>query len=89
MKILRVKEVMNQKGISRDSLAEAVGVSPTTISNICSETNLPTLKLLMDIGIALDVDVRELFIGTKEGVLTRVEVDKAKELISMGLKILS
>jgi transcriptional regulator with XRE-family HTH domain len=87
--ILRIKEVMALKGKSREELANAVGVSKTTISNICSETSLPTIKLLVDIANALDVDIRELFVPTKEIQITEAEVLKAKEHISKALAALN
>lgn len=89
MAILRIKEVMALKGKSREDLACAVKVSKTTISNICSETSLPTIKLLVDIANALDVDIRELFVPTKESQITEAEVLKAKEHISKALGILN
>lgn len=89
MAVLRLKEIMTLKGISRDELSLRVEVSPTTISNISSENNLPTIKLLLKIAEALDVDVRELFVSTKGTSITQLEVDEAKELIEKGLGILN
>jgi DNA-binding XRE family transcriptional regulator len=88
MAILRLKEIMNLKGISRDDLANKVEVSPTTISNISSEKNLPTIQLLIKIAEVLDVDVRELFVPTKGTAITQHEVEEAKVLINKSLKIL-
>lgn len=88
MEILRLKELMSQKGMSREDLANKVGVSMTTISNINSEKNLPTIHLLLQIAEALDVDVREMFVPTKGNVVTQNEVDEAKDLIEKGLRIL-
>lgn len=89
MEILRLKEIMNQKGISREELASKVGVSMTTISNINSEKNLPTINLLLQIAEALDVDVREMFVPTKGSSVTQNEVDQAKMLFEKGLSILN
>lgn len=86
--ILRIKEIMTQKGISREDLANKVGVSNTTISNICSETNYPKLDLLPKLAKALKVDIRELFIPTKGNIISDGEVAEAKELIEKGLDIL-
>jgi DNA-binding XRE family transcriptional regulator len=88
MEILRLKEIMSTKGIGREELANKVGVSMTTISNINSETNLPTIKLLLQIAEALDLDIREMFVPTKGGIITQNEVEEAKELIKKGLSIL-
>lgn len=89
MAVLRLKELMILKGMSRDELSSRVGVSPTTVSNISSEKNLPTIQLLLKIAEALDVDIRELFIPTKGTSITQLEVDEAKALITKGLGILS
>lgn len=89
MAVLRLKEIMTLKGMSRDELSSIVEVSPTTISNISSEKNLPTIQLLLKIAEALDVDIRELFIPTRGTSITQLEVDVAKELIEKGLGILN
>jgi len=88
MEILRLKELMNLKGISRDELANKVGVSLTTISNISSEKNLPTINLLLQLAEALDVDVREMFVPTKGTSITQSEIEQAKSFIEKGLMIL-
>lgn len=88
MAILRIKEVMKEKGIGRNDLAEKVGVSPTSITNITNEKNYPSFPLLVQIAGELDVDVRELLIPTKESGPTASEVEKARELIQSGLELL-
>ena len=81
--ILRIKDVMKEQGFSREDLAEAVGKSKATISNICSEKNYPSYQLLVEIADALNVDVRELLVNTKPG-----KVDEAKKLIEEALKLM-
>lgn len=88
MGILRLKEVMAQKEISREDLAAKVNVSKTTISNICTENNLPTIKLLIEIAQALDVDIRELFIPTKGGIITQNEAHEATMLLTKAIELL-
>lgn len=88
MAVLRLKEIMSLKGISREELANKVEVSATTISNISSEKNLPTINLLLQLANALDVDIREMFIPTKGSLITQSEVEKAKAVIEEGLRIL-
>lgn len=87
-KVLRLKEIMAQKNMSREELATKVGVSMTTISNINSEKNLPTIQLLLQLAEALDVDIREMFVPTKGDVVTQNEVEEAKLLFEKGLRIL-
>jgi DNA-binding XRE family transcriptional regulator len=89
MAVIRVKEVMDQKNISREKLAEMVGVSKTTITNIRKEDNLPTITLLVKIAEALDVDVRELFVPTKGGIITPNEIIEARDLIEKASNILN
>jgi transcriptional regulator with XRE-family HTH domain len=88
MKVLRLKELMNQKGISREDLASKTGVSMTTISTISSGNSLPTIKLLLRIAEVLDVDIREMFAPTKGNVITESEVTEAKVLLEKSLRIL-
>lgn len=80
---------MTQKGMSREDLASKVGVSMTTISNINSEKNLPTIHLLLQIAEALDVDIREMFIPTKGTAVSQMEIDEAKKLLEKSLKVLN
>ena len=88
MAVLRLKEIMALKGMSRDELSSIVDVSPTTISNISSEKNLPTIQLLLKIAEALDVDVRELFVPTKGTSVSQLEIEEASALLEKGLRIL-
>lgn len=88
MPILRIKEIMQEKNISRDELAKKVKLSPTSISNICNEASYPKYSKLAVFAKALDVDVRELFHSTKGQAIGKSELDEAKDLISQGLKIL-
>jgi transcriptional regulator with XRE-family HTH domain len=86
MEVLRLKLLMAQKGMSREDLANKVGVSMTTISNINSEKNLPTIHLLLQLAEALDVDIREMFVPTKGNLVVQSEIEEAKELIKRGLE---
>ncbi len=63
--ILRLKEVLEDKNISGKELAKQVDVSTTTISNIATGNQYPKPELLLKIAKTLDVDIRELFISTK------------------------
>lgn len=89
MGILRLKELMAERGMSREELSNKTGVSMTTISNISTEKNFPTFQLLLQLAEALDVDVREMLVSTKRSLITQSEVEEAKELIKKGLEILS
>lgn len=88
MAVFRIKEIMAQKGISREELAVGANVSKTTISNINTETNMPTIHLLLKIAEVLDVDIRELFVPTKNEIVSQSDLIEARELIAKGLEIL-
>ena len=84
----RVKEWMVKRGVSRAELAEKVGVSETTITNVCVERAMPSVQVLFDIARVLDVDVRDLFVPTKGNSYTQEQVDKAKELLGQAWDVL-
>lgn len=65
IKINRIKTVLAEKDISHKELANRVGVAPNSVTRICNNEFQPTLKLLRNIAVALDVDIRELLISTK------------------------
>ena len=66
LKINRLKVVLAEKEISQKELAQRVDKAPNTITRICNNESQPTLKMLREIAIALDVDIRDLLIPTKD-----------------------
>lgn len=66
IKINRIKSVLVEKDIAQKDLAKKVKRTPNTITRICNNDSQPTLKLLREIAIALNVDIRELLIPTKD-----------------------
>jgi putative transcriptional regulator len=65
IKINRIKAVLVEKEIAQKDLAKKVKRTPNTITRICNNESQPTLKLLREIAIVLDVDIKELLISTK------------------------
>jgi len=65
IKINRIKAVLADKDVSQKDLAKKVGRAANTITRICNNESQPTLKLLREIALALDVDIRELLVSTK------------------------
>jgi putative transcriptional regulator len=65
IKINRIKVILAEKDITQKGLAEMVKRTAPTITRICNNENQPTLGLLREIALALDVDIRELLIPTK------------------------
>lgn len=66
MIVLRLKEILNEKGITGKELSTKVNVTQASISNIVQGNSFPKPELLVKIANTLDVDIRELFIPTKE-----------------------
>jgi putative transcriptional regulator len=65
IRINRIKTVLVDKEVSQKDLAKMVKRTTTTINRICNNEAQPTLGLLREIALALDVDIRELLIPTK------------------------
>ncbi len=66
MNILRLKELLGEKNMSGKDLADKVGVTPASISNIVQGNSFPKPDLLVKIAEQLDVDIKEMFYSTKE-----------------------
>ncbi|MBN8697559.1 MAG: helix-turn-helix transcriptional regulator [Bacteroidetes bacterium] len=66
IKINKLKIVLAEKDMSHKDLATKVKKTPNTITRICNNESQPTLKLLREIALVLDIDIRELLIPTKE-----------------------
>ena len=64
MQELRIKEVMQEKGITQKRLAEQMGVAEISLSR--SLRGNPTLETLSKIAEALEVDIVDLFEYKKE-----------------------
>lgn len=79
MGILRVKEILREKGIKGKELAVQVGISEIAMSNIVKGQSLPRQEVLLKIAKTLDVDIRELFNPTKE-------IENPKEALEKVLK---
>ena len=85
---LRIKELLEQKGMSRRILSEQLGISIVHMNNIVNGKSLPSMDKLMKISQILDVDFRELFISTKQSI-SLSDIHEAKRLIQTGLDLLS
>lgn len=64
--LVRIKEVMNEKGVSSVKLAEMVNVSKVTISNLINNKTMPSIDTLEKIATALDVPIWQLFASPSE-----------------------
>ena len=66
---VRIKEIMSEKGITSVELAEKIGVSKATISNLINNKTMPSIETLGKIATALGVPDWQLF-ASKEDVLS-------------------
>lgn len=74
-----------EKGITGKDLAERVGVSSVAISNIASGNSFPKPELLKKIAEELNVDIRELFVPTKEESATEpIYIEREGRFIQIG-----
>jgi len=80
--MLRIKEVAKEKGYTVTNLAEKLEMSQVSLSRIINGN--PTAETLLKIAKALDVDVRELFIPTKEDESKTIYVQTENGLKPIG-----
>ena len=57
----RLKEIRLQKGLTQETLANAVGVTRQTIIAIEREKFVPSVKLALELAAALDAPFTEVF----------------------------
>jgi len=80
--MLRIKEVAKEKGYSVTNLAEKLEMSQVSLSRIINGN--PTAETLLKIANALDVDVRELFVPTKEDDQETIYIQTKEGLKPIG-----
>ena len=57
----RLREIRLQKGLTQESLAEVVGVTRQTIIAVEKGKFVPSVKLALELALALDVSLVEVF----------------------------
>jgi putative transcriptional regulator len=62
IKYNRIAEVLAEKAISQNWLAENLGVTKQTVSSWCNQKNQPSFVHLYRIADLLEIDVRELLV---------------------------
>lgn len=65
LKMNRIKEVLQEKGIKQTWLSSQLGKSFNIINDYCNNRRQPTIQVLYKIADILDVDVKDLLISTK------------------------
>ena len=66
MKLNRIKDVLDQKGISQTWLAKQVGKSFSTINSYACNMYQPDLETLLAISKILQVDLKDLITNENE-----------------------
>jgi putative transcriptional regulator len=61
----RIHQVLNEKGMKQIELAEALGVTKSSVSQWCSNTVQPPLSKLNKIAEAIGCDVTDLIVSKK------------------------
>ena len=61
----RIKAVLAEKGVTNKELAEALEVSPQTVSKWCTNDMQPSIEKLYAISKYLKLDIRDLLWATK------------------------
>jgi putative transcriptional regulator len=62
----RIIEVLNERGIKQVELAEALGVTKSSVSQWCSNIVQPPLSKLNKIAEAIGCDVTDLIVSKKK-----------------------
>ena len=65
IKMNRIKEVLEEKGIKQIWLAEKLGKSFNTVNSYVQNRQQPRLEILNQIAEILDVDIKDLITSTK------------------------
>jgi len=76
--ILRLKEVLKEKGVTGKELADMIGVTPASVSNIIQGNSFPKPETLLNIATALNVDIRDLFKSTANTTATPIYMTNDK-----------
>lgn len=86
--IIRLKEIMTFTGVSRDTLAKDLGVTPATISNISNGKVYPSIKFLLELSEYFDLDIRDFFHPTKPTVMNKHQVDELRTTLRKAMEII-
>lgn len=63
MKILRLREIIEAKGITGKKLAQDLGVTEASISNLVKGESIPRKKMLIALSEYLETPIAEFFVG--------------------------
>lgn len=63
---VRIKEIMQEKGVSSVKMADMIHVSKVTISNLINNKTMPSIDTLEKIATALGVPIWQLFVSPSD-----------------------
>lgn len=84
MQLLRLKELLSEKGITSKSFAENLGFSQNTASNLVNGKSFPAGKDLIAIAQFFGVEVKELFISEGKETLKPIYIEEEGRYIKIG-----
>ncbi|MDD3772108.1 MAG: helix-turn-helix transcriptional regulator [Weeksellaceae bacterium] len=82
--MLKIKEILKEKGITGKDLAKELNITENAFSLIVNGKRQPRFELLAEIAKYLDVDIRELFVPTKEVGGVPIYIKDGDELKEVG-----
>jgi len=68
-RINRIKVVLAEKQRTNKWLAEKLGKDTSTVSKWCTNSSQPDIQTFLQIADALQVDIRELLVGSQDSVV--------------------
>lgn len=80
--MLRIKEILKEKKLSQIDLAEKLEITTVGLNKIINGN--PTAETLLKIAMVLKVDVRELFLPTKDEETTPIYIKEDGEFNEIG-----
>ena len=72
----RIKMVLFEKRRTSKWLSEQLGVNPSTVSKLCTNTSQPDVACLLKIADLLEVDIKELLVREYKQYLLSQELAK-------------
>ena len=68
-RINRIKVVLAEEQRTNKWLAEKLGKDTSTVSKWCTNSSQPDIQTFLQIAEALEVDIRELLVGSQDSVV--------------------
>ena len=60
-KVLKIKQILELRGLKQKWLADKIGVTEVTISNWVNNKTYPSIETLLSISTVLKIEVKDLF----------------------------